>query len=77
MSGAEMRSVGTIVFKGLNRNGRRIHRDDLLVGPARYGDLKIDTLAFASTASRQDDCETSDSYDLMVRHRSLPRDVIV
>ena len=51
MSGAETRSVGAMVFKRLNRDGRGTHRDDLLTGPAHYGDCQIDALALACTAA--------------------------
>ncbi len=77
MSGAEMRSVGAIVFKRLNRDGRGTHRDDLLLGPAHYGDREIDALALARTANRQDDPEKPDPYDLIMLHISLPRDAMV
>ena len=47
------------------------------IGPAPYGNLEIDILAFASTAGNQDNSKKPDSYDLIVLHKSLPRDVMV
>jgi hypothetical protein len=52
MSGTETRSVGAMVFKRLNRDGRGTHRNDLLTGPAHDWDRQIDALAFACTTCR-------------------------
>src|SRR4026209_1288195 len=76
MSGAETRSVGAMVFKRLNRDGRGPHRDDLLTGHAYYGDRQIDALAFGCAAGSQEHSEKPDAEKFIVFHKALLPEVI-
>src|SRR5512134_1903069 len=72
MPDAEVRSVGAMVLKRLNRNGRRTHRSNLLTRHACYGDIDIDAFPLASTACCQGNPQEPDDKKLRMFHRTLP-----